>query len=361
MAKILCVLYPDPDTGHPTSYLRDRAEGEMLGDLTGGLGLRDYLEQAGHRFVATSDTGAAFERELADADIVISQPCWPAELPRERLERAFNLKLAITAGAGSDHIDLAAAADLGITVAEIPGATTASVAEHTVMMILGLVRDYLPQHYTARHGGWNIADCVEQSYDLAGMRVGIVGAGRVGLAVLRRLHPFEVGLHYFDRHRLPAETERALGLTWHASVDSLGTACDVLSLHCPLTPATEHMIDAGFIRRMRPGSYIINNARGKLVERDAVVTALETGHLAGYAGDSWYPQPAPADHPWRRMLRNGMTPHTSGTTLSAQLRYAAGVREILDCFFGCGHLSDRYLLVDKGHLAGLMTARSAAD
>lgn len=112
------------------------------------------------------------------------------------------------------------------------------------------------------------------------------------------------------------------------------------------------MIDAAFLRRMRRGSYIVNTARGKLVDRDAIVEALQSGHLAGYAGDVWYPQPAPADHPWRLMPHNGMTPHTSGTTLSAQARYAAGTREILECFFDGRPIRDEYLIVDGGQLAG---------
>jgi len=378
MAKIVCVLFPDSDTGHPRHYLRetipeirayadgqtvpsplavDFTPGEMLGDISGELGLRAFLERGGHNFVVTSDKdgpNSTLDWELTDADVVISQPFWPAHLTRERLEKARKLKLVITAGVGSDHVDLDAAADLGITVAEVTGSNAVSVAEHAVMMILGLVRDYLPQHHAARRGGWNIADSVEQSYDLEGMQVGIVGAGRIGLAVLRRLRPFDVGLHYYDRRRLPADLERSLGVKGHDSALSLAKSCDVLSLHCPLTPETDTMIDAEFLRRMRRGSYLVNTARARLVDRDALVMALDGGHLAGYAGDVWHPEPAPANHPWRRMLRNGMTPHTAGATLSAQARYAAGTREILECFFGGRHIRDEYLIVDKGHRTGAL-------
>ena len=104
---------------------------------------------------------------------------------------------------------------------------------------------------------------------------------------------------------------------------------------------------------MKRGSYIINTARGKVCERDAIVRALESGQLAGYAGDVWFPQPAPVDHPWRTMPHHGMTPHVSGTTLSAQARYAAGVREILECWFDGHPIRDEYLIVDKGKLAGM--------
>ena len=84
---------------------------------------------------------------------------------------------------------------------------------------------------------------------------------------------------------------------------------------------------------MKRGAYLVNTARGKICDRDAVVRALESGQLAGYAGDVWFPQPAPKDHPWRTMPHHGMTPHISGTSLSAQARYAAGTREILECWF----------------------------
>jgi formate dehydrogenase len=112
------------------------------------------------------------------------------------------------------------------------------------------------------------------------------------------------------------------------------------------------MFNAATIAQMRRGSYIINTARGRLVDRDAIVTALRSGHLAGYAGDVWYPQPAPSDHPWRRMPYNGMTPHVSGTTLSAQTRYAAGTREILECFLNGRPIRKEYLIVAGGRLAG---------
>src|SRR6202034_2589512 len=143
-----------------------------------------------------------FDRHLADAEIVISQPFWPAYLTAERIARAPQLKLALTAGIGSDHVDLDAAIKAGITVAEVTFCNSISVAEHVVMMILSLVRNYLPSHEWVLKGGWNIADCVARSYDLEGMTVGTVAAGRIGLAVLRRLAPFDVQLHYTDRHRL---------------------------------------------------------------------------------------------------------------------------------------------------------------
>ena len=376
MATVLCVLYEDPARGYPPTYARegiptierypdgqstptperiDFTPGDLLGSVSGELGLRRFLEELGHEFVVTSDkdgAGSAFEQQLEDAEVVISQPFWPAYLTAERIAKAPKLKLAITAGIGSDHVDLQAAIDHGITVAEVTYCNSISVAEHVVMLILALVRDYLPAHRWAVDGGWNIADCVSRSYDLEGMQVGTVGAGRIGSAVLRRLKPFDVGLHYTDRHRLPGETEQELGVTFHPDVDSLVSVCDVVTINAPLHPETEGLFDADRIGRMKRGAYLVNTARGKICDRDAVAEACRSGQLAGYAGDVWFPQPAPRDHPWRTMPNNGMTPHTSGTSLSAQTRYAAGVREILECWFGERPIREEYLIVDGGRLAG---------
>ncbi len=376
MAIILCVLYDDPVDGYPTSYARDgipRIEryfdgqetpsperidftpGELLGSVSGELGLRRFVEERGHRLVVTSDKDgpdSVFERELPEAEIVISQPFWPAYLTAERIAKAAKLKLAVTAGIGSDHVDLQAAIARGITVAEVTYSNSISVAEHVVMMILALVRNYLPSHEWVVKGGWNIADCVSRSYDLEGMQVGTVAAGRIGSAVLRRLKPFEVGLHYTDRHRLPERVERDLAVSFHPTVESLVQVCDVVTINAPLHPETEHLFDAELISKMKRGAYLVNTARGKICDRDAVARALESGQLAGYAGDVWFPQPAPKDHPWRTMPHQGMTPHTSGTSLSAQARYAAGTREILECWFDRRPIRDEYLIVGAGKLAG---------
>jgi len=296
VAKIVCVLYEDPVDGYPSSYARDDIPtlerypdgqtlptprgvdfdpGELLGSVSGELGLRRFLEDQGHTLVVTSDKDGAdsvFERELGDADIVISQPFWPAYLTAERIAKAPKLRLAVTAGIGS--------------------------------------------------------------------------------AVLRRLEPFDVNLHYTDRHRLPEEVERELDLTFHPDAASMVPVCDVVTINAPLHPETEHLFNDELIGKMKRGAYLVNTARGKICDRDAIVRALQSGQLAGYAGDVWFPQPAPKDHPWRTMPHHGMTPHMSGSSLSAQARYAAGVREILECWFEGRPIREEYLIVDRGKLAG---------
>jgi formate dehydrogenase len=376
MAKVLCVLYDDPVDGYPKSYARDSLPkldhypggqtmpspkgidfkpGQLLGSVSGELGLRKYLEANGHTLVVTSDKdgpNSRFEKELPDAEIVISQPFWPAYLTAERIAKAKKLKMAVTAGIGSDHVDLAAAMKHGITVAEVTYCNSISVAEHVVMMILGLVRNYIPSYEWVMKGGWNIADCVARSYDVEGMSVGTVAAGRIGLAVLRRLKPFDMKLHYTDRHRLSAEVEKELGLTFHKSAADMVPLCDVVTINAPLHPETENLFNAKLIATMKRGAYLINTARGKIANRDDVAAALRSGQLAGYAGDVWFPQPPPQDHPWRSMPHHGMTPHISGSSLSAQARYAAGTREILECWFEKRPIRHEYLIVDGGQLAG---------
>ena len=375
--KILCVLYDDPKNGMPKSYALDRLpkidkypdgmtlpspkgrdfnEGELLGCVSGELGLRKFLESNGHQLVVTSDKdgdGCTADKELVDADIVISQPFFPYYLTREKMESAPNLKMAITAGIGSDHVDLQAAMDRKVDVVEVTYCNSRSVAEHIVMMIVSMVRDYHTQYAIVNNGGWNIADAVQRSYDVEGMHIGTVAAGRIGLDALRKMKPFDVHLHYFDRHRLPESVEKELNLTFHESVESMVKVCDVVTINCPLHPETEHLFDEAMINKMKKGAYIVNTARGKICDKDAIAVALKSGQLSGYAGDVWFPQPAPNDHPWRTMPHHGMTPHTSGTSLSAQTRYADGVREILECFFEKKEIRNQYLIVQNGELAGM--------
>ena len=375
--KVLCILYDDPKGGMPKSYPlsdlpklekypdgmslpspkgRDFTPGQLLGCVSGELGLRKFLESNGHEFVVTNSKdgdGCDADKHIVDADIVISQPIFPYYLTKERIAKAKNLKMAITAGIGSDHVDLQAAMENKIDVVEVTFCNSRSVAEHIVMMIVSMVRDYHNQHRIVNEGGWNIADAVQRSYDVEGMHIGTVAAGRIGLDALRKMKPFDVHLHYFDRHKLPDSVEKELNLTFHDSVESMVKVCDVVTINCPLHPETENLFNKNMISKMKKGAYIINTARGKICNKNDIAEALKSGQLSGYAGDVWFPQPAPNDHVWRSMPNHGMTPHTSGTSLSAQARYADGTREILECFFDKKPIRDQYLIVKDGQLAGM--------
>jgi len=344
-AKVLAVLYPDPLSGYPPAqgYLRetipkifhypdgsttpspsalDFKPGELLGCVSGELGLRKFLESLGHELVVTADkegSSSRFECELPEAEYVISSPFWPAYMTRSRMEMAPKLKACITAGVGSDHVNLEAAMERGVDVMEVSYCNSISVAEHVVLSMLALTRNFVAAHDVASSGGWQVADISARAYDIEGMHVGTVAAGRIGLAVMQRLKPFGVRLHYADRHRLPFEVEKELGATYWSSWEEMAPQLDVLTLNCPLYPETERMLNARTLATLRRGAFVVNTARGKLADTDAVVAALKSGQLGGYAGDVWFPQPPDRDHVWRTTPGTMMVPHISGTTLSAQV------------------------------------------
>ena len=339
--KIVAVLYPGGPAAASTP--------ELLGCAENALGLRPMLESAGHELVAISDAGAGLESHLPDADVVIATPFWPAYMTREQIAMAPNLRLLLTAGVGSDHFDLAAAAERNITVAEITGSNVVSVAEHVVMQILTLVRNYFPAYQEVVAGGWDIGKVAARSHDLEDKTVGIVGFGRIGQRVAARLKPFDVSIRYFDYRRLSTTEEQLLGARFSA-LRPLVEGSDVVSINIPLTPTTQGMFDRDLLYSMKKGAYLVNTARGRIVDTDALVEVMEAGHLAGYAGDVWYPQPAPADHPWRSMPNHAMTPHVSGTSLEAQKRYADGIRDCLDNFIAGTPIDRDYIIVEGGRV-----------
>lgn len=343
--KVLAVLYKAGE------YAKEK---RLLGCAENELGLRDFLDEKGYQYVVTADKDSKdseFDRQLSDAEILITTPFHPGYLNAERIAKAPKLKLALTAGIGSDHVDLVAAAKAGITVAEVTGSNVVSVAEHVVMQILALVRNYIPAYTQIINREWNVAAIASRAFDLEGKVVGTVGAGRIGQRVLERLKPFNCSeLLYYDYARLKPERENALGAR-HVSLEELVRSCDVVTINCPLHESTLGLFNRSLIAKMKDGAYLVNTARGAICERDAVVEALKSGKLAGYAGDVWYPQPAPPDHPWRTMPHHAMTPHYSGTTLDAQARYAAGTKEILRRTFAGEPLNPADVIVQGGRLA----------
>ena len=220
--------------------------------------------------------GQALDSHLPTADVLIATPFWPAYIGRERIESAPNLKLLLTAGVGSDHFDLAAAAERSITVAEITGSNVVSVAEHVVMQILTLVRNYMPAYQEVLGGGWDIGKVAARSHDLEDKRVGIVGFGRIGQRVAARLKPFDVQMRYFDYRRLPTTEEIVLGARFQG-LRALVSQSDVVSINIPLTPATQGLFDRDLLYSMKKGAYLVNTARGRIVDTDALVEVMESG------------------------------------------------------------------------------------
>jgi formate dehydrogenase len=167
--------------------------------------------------------------------------------------------------------------------------------------------------------------------------------------VCARLKAFDVTMLYYDNRRLSTVEEQVLGIRY-SPLDQLVEKSDVITINTPLTPETDGLFNRDLLFRMKKGSYLVNTARGKIVDTQALVEALEKGHLAGYAGDVWYPQPAPPSHPWRRMPNHAMVPHYSGTTLQAQKRYADGIRDCLSRFLNGRPIEREYLIVDGGRV-----------
>jgi formate dehydrogenase len=350
--KIVAVLYPCPED--PTTVdSRDGAPQQLLGCADNALGLQDFVEGQGHELVVTTHRdGGELEENLGDAEVLITTPFWPVYVTREMMDRAPNLKLMLLAGVGSDNMDLAAAADKNITIAEQTGSNITSVAEHSVMQILTLVRNYMPAYKDVVNGGWNIGEIARRSHDLEDKTVGLVGMGRIGQKTAMRLRPFDVRMLYYDVTKLNNIDEYTLGLRY-ADIDDMIPLCDVISIHAPLTPVTRSLFNRERLFDMKRGAHIVNTARGAIVDRDALVEALEEGHLGGYAGDVWDSQPAPSDHPWRTMPNHAMTPHVSGTSLEAQARYAEGVRRCLQAYFNGEPIDRDRIIVEGGEIMSL--------
>lgn len=318
--KVVAVLYPDE---HPDRHP------DVVASAARGLDLGDHLTHAGHELVTTTATGDELDDLLTDAEVLITTPFWPVYLGRDRIEAAKELQLVITAGVGSDHVDSDAATERGITVAEVTGSNVVSVAEHNVLQILALVRNFVPAHRQVDEGRWDVADAAQEAHDLEGKTVGIIGLGAIGARTAVRLKPFDVTMLYHARHRRSPAEESVLGVRY-ARLDDLIAESDVVCAALPLMSGSNALFDVHRLAAMKPGAWLVNTARGAIADADAIRDACTSGRLGGYAGDTWYPQPAPADHPWRDMPRHAMTIHYSGMTIEAQRRIADGVREILD-------------------------------
>ncbi|KMS98036.1 hypothetical protein BVRB_4g096300 [Beta vulgaris subsp. vulgaris] len=326
----------------------------FVGSVEGSLGIRDWLESQGHHYIVTDDKDgpdSELEKHISDLHVLITTPFHPAYVTAERIKRAKNLELLLTAGIGSDHIDLKAAAAAGLTVAEVTGSNVVSVAEDELMRILILVRNFVPGYQQAINGEWNVAGIAYRAYDLEGKTIGTVGAGRIGKLLLQRLKPFNCNLLYHDRIQMDPELENQTGAKYEEDLVKMLGKCDVVVINTPLTEKTKGMFNKELIAKMKKGVLIVNNARGAIMDTQAVVDACSSGHIGGYSGDVWYPQPAPKDHPWRHMPNHAMTPHISGTTIDAQLRYAAGVKDMLDNYFKGEDFPPQNYIVKEGELA----------
>lgn len=249
--KVLMVLYD--------GFEHAREEPQLLGTTENELGLRKWIEDQGHELVTTSDKegeNSTFDKHLVDAEVIITTPFHPGYLTKERLAKAKNLKIAVTAGIGSDHVDLDAAnkTNGGITVAEVTGSNVVSVAEHVVMTMLVLVRNFVPAHEQVAAGDWNVAAVAKNEYDLENKVVGTVAVGRIGERVLRRLKAFDCKeLLYYDYQPLSAEKEAEIGCRRVENLEEMLAQCDVVTINAPLHEKTRGLFNKELISKMKKG------------------------------------------------------------------------------------------------------------
>ena len=261
----------------------------------------------------SDDDGERIEK-LADADAVIvaSKP-----FTRTLIEASRKLAFVHHQGVGyHDTVDTAALAERGIPLAITLSGTTIGVAEHTVMLILAMLRRLPFADAELRQGRFHINALRPVSRELRGRTVGLLGAGRIGRAVAQRLKPFDARLMYFDPAGVPPDEERALGIEGR-SFEALLAESDIISLHLPLTPATRRVIDGAALARMRPGAFFVNTSRGGLVDEPALISALQEGQLAGAALDVFEPEPPAGSNPLYGMPNVVLTPHIAAGTRDA--------------------------------------------
>jgi phosphoglycerate dehydrogenase-like enzyme len=261
-----------------------------------------------------SDDDAERVEKLRDADaaIVASTP-----FTGKLIAAAPKLSFVHHQGVGyHDTVDTAALAERRIPLAITPGGTTVGVAEHTVMLILAMLRRLPFADAELRQGRFHVNALRPVSRELRGRTVGLLGAGRIGQAVAARLRPFEVRLIYFDPNPLQPEAEGALGLERRDFAELLRES-DIVSLHMPLTAATRRIIEDTTLARMRPGAFLVNTARGGLVDEVALIGALQEGRLAGAALDVFDPEPPFPNHPLYAMPNVVLMPHVAAGTRDA--------------------------------------------
>ncbi|MEZ0394248.1 MAG: hydroxyacid dehydrogenase [Desulfurococcaceae archaeon] len=262
-----------------------------------------------------------------DAIIVRGKPL----ITREVLRNARRLKLIVRAGVGLDNIDVQAAKEMGIEVANTPAATTQSVAELAVGLMLAALRKIALVDRRMREGEWPKHEAVGS--ELQGKVVGIVGYGRIGRAVARIVsRGFGARVIFTDSHCRPGSVDEETGATC-ADLDALLREADIVTLHVPLTNETRHMIDERRLRMMKRTAILINTSRGAVVDTEALVRALREGWIAGAGLDVYEEEPLPKGHPLTQLDNVVLTPHVGANTGEAQDRAGIEAAEIVSRFF----------------------------
>lgn len=250
----------------------------------------------------------AFARMAGDAEVLF---VLHRRIDAPLLALAPNIRLIQRNGIGYENIDLVAAKAAGIPVSYTPGANAGAVAEHTILLMLAVIKRFVAAEQGARSGGWPMLELVQAGIgDLAGATVGLVGLGHMGRAVAERLQPFGTKIVYYARRRVDPAIESRLQTTY-LPLPELLAASQIVSLHVPLTAETHHLLGDAQFALMQRGSYMVNIARGGLVDEAALRRAIESGHLAGAALDT-VQREEPGGNPFTDLPQVIVTPHTAG-------------------------------------------------
>ena len=235
---------------------------------------------------------AALTAAMADADVFV--PTVTDRIDAELIAAAPDrLKLIANYGAGYGHIDLKAARERGITVTNTPGVLTEDTADMAMALILAVPRRLVEGDELVRAGGWTgWAPTSMRGHRIGGKKLGILGMGRIGQAVAMRARAFGLQIHYHNRHRLPQVLEAQLGATWHGELDSMLEAADILTVHTPHTGSTGGLIDARRLDLLGPKGWLINTARGEIIDNEAMIAALAERRIAGAGLDVYVNEPA---------------------------------------------------------------------
>lgn len=229
------------------------------------------------------------------------------------------LKLIASYGAGVDHIDVARAAERGVAVTNTPGVLTEDTADMTMALILAVPRRLAEGERLVRGGAWRgWGPTAMLGRRIWGKRLGIVGMGRIGAAVARRARGFGLAVHYHNRRRAPAALEQELEATYWASLDQMIARMDIVSVNCPHTPATYHLLSARRLALLRPHAYIVNTSRGEVIDEAALARLLRDGRIAGAGLDVY--EREPAVNPRLMALDNAvLLPHMGSATVEGRL------------------------------------------
>lgn len=285
--------------------------------------VREMKEAGLEVLVKTSLKGDTLMQEIAPFDVVVVRS--QTKLTAAVIEAAKNLKLILRAGVGLDNVDAAAAARRNIRVENTPHATTISVAEYTLALMLALARK-IPQSYASLKGGqWDRKTF--QGVELKGKTLGVIGLGRIGQEVAKRAKAFGMHVEVNDRIH-DQEIAEALEIE-HFPLERVVAEADFVTLHVPLDETTKHLFDESLMRKMKKGSFLINASRGGIVDEKALVKLLEEGHLSGAAIDVFEEEPLKSDHPLLKMPNVICVPHLGAATHEGQARAGQDAARII--------------------------------